>query len=100
MIIVSGFNVFPNEIENVVSMLNGVIECGVVGVPSSSTGESVKLYIVRKDKTLTKELVLLHLKKYLTGYKIPKHIEFVEKLPKSPVGKVLRRYLRQNRFDL
>ena len=99
MIIVSGFNVFPNEIENVVSMLNGVIECGVVGVPSSSTGESVKLYIVRKDKTLTKELVLLHLKKYLTGYKIPKHIEFVEKLPKSPVGKVLRRYLRQNRFD-
>lgn len=99
MIIVSGFNVFPTEIENVVSRNKRVLECAVVGVPSTSTGESIKLYIVRKDPTLTREEVKAYCKEYLTGYKIPKHVEFVEKLPKSPVGKVMRRYLKQNRFD-
>ncbi|MDY5189543.1 MAG: AMP-binding protein [Succinivibrio sp.] len=99
MIIVSGFNVFPNEIENVVSTNNKVLECAVVGVPSSTSGESIKLFVVRKDRSLTKEELLDYCRKFLTGYKLPKHIEFVEQLPKSAVGKVMRRYLRQNRFN-
>ena len=99
MIIVSGFNVFPNEIENIVSTNNKVLECAVVGVPSSTSGESIKLFVVRKDRSLTKEELLNYCRKFLTGYKLPKHIEFVEQLPKSAVGKVMRRYLRQNRFN-
>lgn len=98
MIIVSGFNVFPTEIENVLSKSNRILECAVVGVPSKSTGESIKLFIVRKDKNLTKEDVMDYCRKFLTGYKMPKHIEFVETLPKSAVGKVMRRYLKQNRL--
>ena len=99
MILVSGFNVFPTEIENILSSYSRILECAAVGVPSKSTGESIKLYIVRKDKTLTKEDVMEYCRKYLTGYKMPKHIEFVESLPKSAVGKVMRRYLRQNRIQ-
>ncbi|MGN0895024.1 MAG: AMP-binding protein [Succinivibrio sp.] len=99
MILVSGFNVFPNEIENVVSRNDKVLECAVVGVPSKTTGESIKLYIVRKDHSLTRDEVLDHCRNYLTGYKLPKHIEFVESLPKSPVGKVMRRFLKQNRLS-
>lgn len=99
MIIVSGFNVFPTEIENVVSNNNKVLECAVIGVPSNSTGESIKLFVVKKDKSLTKEELLDYCRRYLTGYKIPKHIEFVEELPKSAVGKVMRRYLKQNRLN-
>lgn len=98
MIIVSGFNVFPSEIENVLSHNSKILECAVVGVPSKSTGESIKLYVVRRDWTLTKEQILDYCRQYLTGYKVPKHIEFVETLPKSSVGKVMRRYLKQNRF--
>lgn len=98
MIIVSGFNVFPSEIENVLSHNPKILECAVVGMPSKSTGESIKLYVVRRDWTLTKEEVLDYCRQYLTGYKVPKHIEFVETLPKSAVGKVMRRYLKQNRL--
>ncbi|MDY6421406.1 MAG: long-chain-fatty-acid--CoA ligase, partial [Succinivibrio dextrinosolvens] len=75
-----------------------ILECAVVGMPSKSTGESIKLYVVRRDWTLTKEEVLDYCRQYLTGYKVPKHIEFVETLPKSAVGKVMRRYLKQNRL--
>lgn len=99
MILVSGFNVFPNEIENVVSQNERVLECAVIGIPSKTTGESVKLFVVKKDPSLTADELKTYLRDYLTGYKMPKHIEFVEKLPKSPVGKVMRRFLKQNRLN-
>ena len=94
MILVSGFNVYPNEIESVVAMHPGVLECGAVGVPDAQTGEAVKVVIVRKDPELTKEAVLAHCKEHLTGYKRPRHVEFRDALPKTPIGKVLRRELR------
>jgi long-chain acyl-CoA synthetase len=94
MIVVSGFKVFPNEIEGVVAMLPGVLEVGVVGVPDDRTGEAVKVVIVKKDPSLTQEAVLLHCKSQLTGYKQPHYVEFRDSLPKSPIGKVLRRELR------
>jgi long-chain acyl-CoA synthetase len=94
MILVSGFNVYPNEIESVVATHPGVLECGVVGVPDEKTGEAVKVVIVRKDPNLTKEAVVLHCKSQLTGYKVPRHVEFRDTLPKTPIGKVLRRELR------
>ncbi|MDY6322962.1 MAG: AMP-binding protein [Succinivibrio sp.] len=98
MIIVSGFNVFPSEIEDVVSHLRKVSECCAVGVPSEKSGETIKLFIVKRDPSLTSEEVQVYCKEYLTGYKQPKLIEFVKELPKSPVGKVMRRYLIQNRY--
>jgi long-chain acyl-CoA synthetase len=94
MILVSGFNVYPNEIESVVAAHPGVLECGVVGVPDEKSGEAVKVVIVRKDPALTKEAVIAHCKTQLTGYKMPRHIEFRDALPKTPIGKVLRRELR------
>jgi len=94
MIVVSGFKVFPNEIENIVALHPGVLECGAVGVPDDKSGEAVKVAIVRKDPNLTKESVVEHCKTQLTGYKVPRHIEFRDALPKSPIGKVLRRELR------
>ena len=94
MILVSGFNVYPNEIEAVVAAHPGVLECGVVGVPDEKSGEAVKVVIVRKDPDLTKEAVIAHCKSQLTGYKMPRHIEFRDALPKTPIGKVLRRELR------
>jgi long-chain acyl-CoA synthetase len=94
MILVSGFNVYPNEIESVVATHPGVLECGVVGVPDEKTGEAVKVVIVKKDPNLTKEAVISHCKSLLTGYKVPRHVEFRDSLPKSPIGKVLRRELR------
>jgi len=94
MILVSGFNVYPSEIEGVVMTLPGVLECGVVGIPDAKTGEAVKVVIVRKDPTLAKEAVLAHCKAHLTGYKLPRHVEFRDALPKTPIGKVLRRELR------
>lgn len=100
MINVSGFNVFPSEIENVVSRNAKVLECAVIGVPSNCTGESIKLFVIRKDKSLSKEELKDYCRHYLTAYKLPKHIEFVEVLPKSAVGKVMRRYLKQNRFKV
>ena len=94
MILVSGFNVYPNEIESVVATHPGVLECGVVGVPDAKSGEAVKVVIVKKDPGLTKEAVVAHCKTHLTGYKMPRHVEFRDALPKTPIGKVLRRELR------
>jgi long-chain acyl-CoA synthetase len=94
MILVSGFNVYPNEIESVIATHPGVLECGVVGVPDEKSGEAVKVVIVRKDPALTKEAVIEHCKTQLTGYKLPRHLEFRDDLPKTPIGKVLRRDLR------
>ena len=94
MILVSGFNVYPNEIESVVASHPGVLECGVVGVPDAKTGEGVKVFVVKKDADLTREAVLEHCRKHLTGYKLPRQVEFIDALPKSPIGKVLRRELR------
>jgi long-chain acyl-CoA synthetase len=94
MILVSGFNVYPNEIESVIATHPGVLECGVVGVPDKQSGEAVKVVIVRKDPSLTKEAVIEHCKTRLTGYKRPRFVEFQNALPKTPIGKVLRRELR------
>src|SRR5690606_13497937 len=94
MILVSGFNVYPNEIEGVVASHPGVLECGVVGVPDVKSGEAVKVVIVKKDPELTKEAVIEHCRAQLTGYKVPRLVEFRDTLPKTPIGKVLRRELR------
>jgi long-chain acyl-CoA synthetase len=94
MILVSGFNVYPNEIESVVAMHPGVLECAAVGVADDKSGEAVKVVIVKKDPNLTKESVIEHCKRDLTGYKVPKHVEFRDSLPKTPIGKILRRELR------
>ena len=94
MIIVSGFNVFPNELENVISMCPGVVECAAVGIPDPSQGETIKVFVVKNDPTLTEEVVAAFCKQNLTGYKRPRYIEFRDELPKSNVGKILRRELR------
>ena len=94
MVLVSGFNVYPNEVEGVVAAHPGVIECAVVGVPDPATGEAVKLYVVRRDPSLTAEQLMDYCQQQLTGYKRPKLIEFRDELPKSNVGKILRRELR------
>ena len=94
MILVSGFNVYPNEVEGVVAALPGVLECAVVGVPNEHSGEAVKLVVVRKDPNLSEETIKAYCKENLTGYKQPRVIEFRSELPKTPVGKVLRRELR------
>ena len=95
VILVSGFKVFPNEVEGVVAMMPGVLESGAVGIPDARTGEAVKVVIVKKDPALTAEAVIVHCKAQLTAYKVPRHVEFREALPKSPIGKVLRRELRE-----
>lgn len=95
MIVVSGFKVFPNEIEDVLTMHPGVLEAGVIGVPDERSGEAVKAVVVRKNAALTEAEVLAHCKQHLTGYKMPRMVEFrMEPLPKSSVGKILRRELR------
>ena len=94
MILVSGFNVFPTEIEEVVAQLAGIMECACIGIPDAKTGEAVKLIVVKKDPDLSEAAVRAHCKENLTGYKQPKLIEFCAELPKTPVGKVLRRALR------
>ena len=94
MILVSGFNVFPNEIEAVVAGLEGVLECACIGVPDEKSGESVKLFVVRKGADLDAATVKNYCRENLTGYKVPRHIEFIDALPKSTVGKILRRELR------
>jgi long-chain acyl-CoA synthetase len=94
MVLVSGFNVYPNEVEDVVAELAGVMECAVVGVPDEKTGEAVKLVIVKKDPALTEQQVRDFCHEHLTGYKRPRVIEFRTELPKTPVGKILRRELR------
>jgi long-chain acyl-CoA synthetase len=94
MVIVSGFNVYPNEVEGVVATHPGVLECAVVGVPDDKSGEAVKVFVVRKDPALTEAELMDYCKQNLTGYKKPKYIEFRDDLPKSNVGKILRRELR------
>ena len=97
MILVSGFNVYPNEIEGVVAAHPGVLEVACVGVPDKNSGEAVKLYIVKKDAALTSEELMAYCKEQFTGYKRPKYIEFRETLPKTNVGKILRRELRDEK---
>ena len=94
MVLVSGFNVYPTELEDVVAQLEGVMECACVGVPDAKTGEAVKLVIVKKNPALTEAQVRAYCKENLTGYKQPKVVEFRTELPKTPVGKILRRELR------
>lgn len=94
MIIVSGFNVFPNELENVISLCPGVVECAAIGVTDDKQGEAIKVFIVRNDPALTEDSVNAYCKQQLTGYKRPKYIEFRDDLPKTNVGKILRRELR------
>jgi long-chain acyl-CoA synthetase len=94
MILVSGFNVYPNEIENVVVELDGVLEVAAVGVPDDKSGEAVKLFVVRTDPNVTEQDVIDYCRKNLTNYKRPKLVEFREELPKTNVGKILRRELR------
>jgi long-chain acyl-CoA synthetase len=97
MILVSGFNVYPNEVEDVVAAHPGVLEVACVGVPDEHSGEAVKLYVVKRDKTLSKEELIEYCREQLTGYKRPKTIEFRETLPKTNVGKILRRELRDEK---
>jgi long-chain acyl-CoA synthetase len=97
MILVSGFNVYPNEVEQVVNMHPGVLECAAVGVSDAKSGEAVKLFVVRKDSTLTEEALKAYCHEQLTGYKCPRHIEFRNDLPKTNVGKILRRELRDEK---
>ena len=94
MILVSGFNVYPNELEGVIASHPGVLECAVIGVPDEHSGEAVKVFVVRKDPALTKEQLMDYCKEQFTGYKKPKYIEFRDDLPKTNVGKILRRVLR------
>ena len=94
MILVSGFNVYPNEVEDVIAMMPGVLEVAAVGVPDEKSGEAVKVVIVRKDPNLTAEQVKEHARAHLTGYKHPRIVEFRQELPKTSVGKILRRELR------
>ncbi len=95
MILVSGFNVFPNEIEEVIASHPKVLEVAAIGIPDSKSGEVVKVFVVKKDKSLSKEEIKNHCKANLTGYKVPKQIEFRDDLPKTNVGKILRRKLRE-----
>jgi long-chain acyl-CoA synthetase len=95
VIVVSGFKVYPNEIEDVATLQPGVREAAAIGVPDEQSGETVKLFVVRSDDKLTSADVLAHARRHLTGYKVPRHVAFVESLPKSNVGKVLRRALKE-----
>ncbi|MBA6296525.1 long-chain-fatty-acid--CoA ligase FadD [Colwellia sp. MB02u-9] len=94
MIIVSGFNVYPNEIEEIAMSHEGVLEAAAIGIPNEASGEAVKLFIVRKDPNLTKKSLINHCRENLTNYKVPKFVEFRDELPKTNVGKILRRELR------
>ena len=96
MVLVSGFNVFPNEVEHVISSHPKVLEVGVIGVPDKKTTEAVKAVVVKSDDSLTEEEIKLHCKEKLTAYKCPKHVSFTDELPKSNVGKILRRIIKEN----
>ncbi len=95
MILVSGFNVYPNEIEDVLCLNEKVLESAAIGIPSDRSGECVKVFIVKKDQSLTKDEIITHCRENLTGYKVPKEVEFRDELPKSNVGKILRRKLKE-----
>lgn len=95
MILVSGFNVYPNEIEDVLAMHDGIAEAAAIGVPDEKTGEAVKVFVVRRDPMLSVKDVVLHCREFLTGYKVPTQVEFRTELPKTNIGKILRRELRE-----
>ena len=95
MILVSGFNVYPNEIEEVVMMHPGVLEVAAVSKPDPDSGEAVKIYVVKKSPDITADMLILHCRENLTAYKVPRLVEFIDDLPKSNVGKILRRELRE-----
>ena len=95
MIIVSGFNVYPNEVEDVMSSHPKILECGVIGIDNDKSGEIPKIFVVASDSSLTEQEVLDYAKENLTGYKRPRIVEFVDELPKSNVGKILRKDLRE-----
>ncbi|MDO9562626.1 MAG: AMP-binding protein, partial [Bradyrhizobium sp.] len=97
MILVSGFNVYPNEVEEVIAMHPGVLECAVIGVQDAKSGEAVKAFVVKKDPNLTAEDLIKFCHEQLTNYKIPKQVEFRADLPKTNVGKILRRELRDEK---
>ena len=99
MILVSGFNVYPNEVEDAIVTHPGVLEAAAIGVPHEKSGEVVKLFVVKKDQALTEKDIISHCKEYLTGYKIPKIVEFRDELPKSNVGKILRKELRKEELS-
>jgi len=94
MILVSGFNVYPNEIENVIVEMEGVLEAAAIGLPDERSGEIVKVFVVRKNDSLTEQDIIDHCKENLTNYKRPRIVEFRDDLPKTNVGKILRRELR------
>jgi long-chain acyl-CoA synthetase len=96
MILVSGFNVYPNEVEAAIAEHPGIAEVAVVGIPDEQSGEAVHAYVVRTDASITEDAVRTHCRKTLTGYKVPKHVIFRDELPKSPVGKILRKDLRRD----
>ena len=95
MVLVSGFNVYPSEVENVIASHPKVLEVGVIGVPDEKSTEAVKAFVVKKDPSLTAEEVMAHCKENLTAYKCPKYVEFKTELPKTNVGKILRRALNE-----
>jgi long-chain acyl-CoA synthetase len=97
MILVSGFNVYPNEVEEVIASHPGVLECAVIGVPDEKSGEAVKAFVVKKDPNVSAEDIIRFCHGQLTNYKVPKHIEFRTTLPKTNVGKILRRELRDEK---
>lgn len=94
MVLVSGFNVYPNEIEDCLASHPGIMEAAVIGVPDGASGEAVKAFVVRHDHTLTAQAIRAFCKEHLTAYKVPKTVEFRDELPKSNVGKILRKDLR------
>jgi long-chain acyl-CoA synthetase len=94
MILVSGFNVYPNEVEEQIAAVPGVLEVGVIGVPDEKSGEAVRAYIVASHPAPTSEQIVAQCREHLAGYKVPQKIIFVDELPKSPIGKILRRQLR------
>jgi long-chain acyl-CoA synthetase len=99
MILVSGFNVYPNEVEDAVASCEGVLEVGVIGMPDPKSNEKVVAYVVAKDKSLTAEQVIEHCKSSLTNYKVPKEVYFTDELPKSNVGKILRRIIKEKHIE-
>jgi len=95
MVIVSGFNVYPNEVEQVAAKCDGLVECACLGVPDEKTGEAIKLFAVKAaDSAVTAADIMAHCREYLTPYKVPKSVVFIDEVPKSAVGKMLRRVLR------
>jgi long-chain acyl-CoA synthetase len=94
MILVSGFNVYPNEVEEQISFVSGVLEVGVIGIPDLSSGEKVRAYVVASQPAPSTEEIMAYCREHMAAYKVPQHIVFVDELPKSPIGKILRRELR------